>query len=434
MDTIFLRREERSLDQGVLQTAFSQALSGKTLRKVLLLPPDISRMHSYAGPITCLLYRMLSQKGISVDVMPTLGTHMPMEQEEREEMYPEIPAERFLVHRWKEDVVSIGTIPGSFVSEISEGYYNSPVDVQINRCLVDGSYDLILSIGQVVPHEVVGMANYNKNIFVGCGGSTIINQSHYIGALYGMERMMGRDHSPVHRLFDYAQEHFLKNIPLLFFLTVTTVKNGHAQLEALGIGDKREVFEKAIAESQKRNLTFLKKPLKNVVVFLDEREFKTTWIGNKAIYRTRMAIADGGRLLIIAPGLKGCGEDPENDRLIRKYGYVGRDRICRLTQEKEELQQSLSVAAHIIHSSSEDRFEIIYAPGHMTKEEIESINYRYMPLEEAIRRYPPEALEDGMQSFHGEEIFVIKNPAVGLWADETRFYGITQEQMERKGE
>ena len=388
---------------------------------MLLLPPDISRLNSYAGPITCLVWNMLHRWGVQVEVMPALGTHVPMSDTEIREMYPEIPTECFLVHNWKRDVRSIGTIPAKFVSDISEGYYEKPVEVQVNRRLLDGTYDLICSIGQVVPHEVVGMANYTKNILVGCGGSSIINQSHYIGALYGMERMMGRDHSPVHRLFDYAQEHFLQNVPLLFALTVTTVEEEGVRLQCLSIGDQRDAFEKAIAVSQEKNLTFLDRPLQKVVVYLDEKEFKTTWIGNKAIYRTRMAIADGGELLIIAPGLRGCGEDPENDRLIRKYGYVGRDRICKQVEENRDLQESLSVAAHIIHSSSEGRFTITYAPGHMTQEEIEGISYRYMPLSQALAQYDPQKLAPGFNLVDGEEVFVVKNPAVGLWATAERF-------------
>ncbi len=406
-----------------INEAILNALANRDIKKALIIPPDMSRSNSYAGPITRMLYRYLTDKNAQVDILPALGTHVPMSEEELDEMYTSIPHDRFLVHNWKTDTIKIGEVPAEFVKEISAGYFCEAVPVEINKRVLDKSYDIIISVGQVVPHEVVGMANYNKNIFVGCGGSGMINASHYIGALYGMEKMMGRDHTPVHKLFDYALEHFLQNVPILYMLTVTTVKGLEPQVECLSIGENRDTFEKAIAISQQKNLTFLDKRLKKVIVYLHEKEFKRTWIGNKAIYRTRMCIEDGGELVIIAPGLCGCGEDKENDRLIRKYGYVGRDRICRLTQENEDLQKSLSVAAHIIHSSSDDRFTITYAPGHMTREEIEGINYHYMSLEEAMEKYPIHSMKDGFNTIDSEEVFYISNPAVGLWAEHESFWG-----------
>ena len=419
------------IDDSRIYEALLRSLKNRTIKKALIVPPDISRFNSYAGNITQMLYRYLTSINAEVDILPAIGTHVPMREEELDEMYSMIPHDRFLVHNWKTETVKIGEVPGEYVSAISGGYYTQAVPVEINKHLLDKSYDMILSVGQVVPHEVVGMANYNKNIFVGCGGNGMINASHYIGALYGMERMMGRDNTPVHRLFDYAQEHFLKDVPILYILTVTTVKIGSGpQVECLSIGENRDTFEKAIAVSQKKNIIFLNKRVKTNVVFLDAKEFKRTWIGNKAIYRTRMCIEDGGELIIIAPGPMGCGEDSENDRLIRKYGYVGRDMICRLTRENEDLQNSLSVAAHIIHSSSDGRFTITYAPGHMTREEIESINYKYMPLEDAIRKYPIHEMKDGFNTVGQEEVFYISNPAVGLWAESNDFWGSKQPEAQ----
>jgi len=392
------------------------------LKKVLLLPPDITRSNPGAGMIAAMYYSLLKDT-CKIDIMPALGSHVPMTREEHIEMFgPEIPEESFIVHNWRKDVIKIGEVPGDFISEVSEGLIDEPIDVEVNKLLLDKSYDLIISIGQVVPHEVVGMANYSKNIFVGCGGNSMINQTHMLGAFYGMERIMGRDHSPVRKVFDYAEEKFARDIPLMYVLTVTTQNEGKINIHGVFIGRNRKLFEQAVALSQEKNLTFLDKPLKKVVVFLDEKEFKSTWLGNKAIYRTRMAMADGGELIILAPGVKQFGEDKENDRLIRKYGYVGRTRVLELCKQQEDLKNNLSVAAHLIHGSSDGRFSITYAVEKLTKEEIEGVNFKYMPYKDACRLYNPDKLKDGFNVLeNGEEIFFISNPALGLWADKNRF-------------
>ena len=395
---------------------------GKELKKVLLIPPDITRAHSGAGDITRMYYNILKDS-CQVDIMPALGTHMPMAHEEIDIFFgPDIPKERFIVHNWREDVVKIGQVPGEYISQISGGLIDEPIDVEINRLLLDESYDLIISIGQVVPHEVVGMANYSKNIFVGCGGMDIINKSHMLGAVFGMERIMGRDHSPVRKVFDYCEEHFIKDMPLLYVLTVTTNSAEGVQIHGLFVGRDRSLFEQAVKLSQQKNLEYVDKPLHKVVVYLDEQEFKSTWLGNKAIYRTRMAIADNGELIVLAPGVRQFGEDKENDRLIRKYGYVGRLKVLELFKENKDLQENQSVAAHLIHGSSDGRFAITYAPGYLTKQEIEGVNYKYMDLREALKKYDPTKLKDGFNILEdGQEIFYISNPALGLWADKSKF-------------
>ena len=393
----------------------------RRLRKVLLLPPDFTRGHSQAGLIVQILYRMLAPK-TQVDIMPALGTHVPLSRDERLEMFgPDIPEKRFLVHNWRTDVVKIGEVPASYVAEVSEGLVDYAVDVEVNSRLLDPGYDAIMSIGQVVPHEVVGMANYTKNVLVGCGGKSMIDKTHFLGAVYGMERLMGRDHSPVRRVFDYAEEHFLCSLPLQYILTVTTAERGRPTIKGLFAGRDRSLFEEAVRLSRKHNFDLLDKPLRKVVVYLDPSHFKSTWLGNKAIYRTRMAIADRGELTIIAPGVRQFGEDQLVDGLIRKYGYSGTEQILEMVRQNEDLRGSLSAAAHLIHGSSEGRFDIVYAPGHLTDTEIESVGFGYMPLDEAIARFNPDALHDGYNTVGGEEIFYVSNPSLGLWSIAERF-------------
>ena len=414
----------QGLHEKSIREALDQSLQEQreSLRKVLLIPPDLTRAHSGAGDITRMYYQLLKDV-CQVDIMPALGTHMPMTHDEIDLFFgKEVPKESFIVHNWRTDVVKVGQVPGQYISEISGGLVNEPIDVEINKRLLDKSYDLIISIGQVVPHEVVGMANYSKNIFVGCGGMDIINKSHMLGAIYGMEKIMGRDHSPVRKVFDYCQEHFTREIPLMYVLTVTTAKEDRVDIHGLFIGNDRSLFEEAVKLSQEKNLEYVDRPFKKVVVYLDETEFKSTWLGNKSVYRTRMAIGDGGQLIVLAPGVRQFGEDRENDRLIRKYGYAGRLKVLELFKENQDLQENQSVAAHLIHGSSDDRFFITYAPGHLTRDEVEKVNYNYMPLNEALEKYDPKRLKDGYNTLEdGEEIFYISNPALGLWADRGKF-------------
>ena len=406
---------ESGIRAQALREALAKSLEGRKLQKVLILPPDFTRMYSGAGKITAIYYDLLKDT-CQVDIMPALGTHVPMTKEEWVTFFGEgVPFDRMIVHNWRNDVVKIGEVPASFVSEVSEGLVNSSIDVEVNRRIMDSSYDLILSIGQVVPHEVVGMANYSKNVFVGCGGSSMINSSHMLGAFYGMERIMGKDFSPVRRVFDYAQENFLKDVPLLYALTTTTNKGDEVTIHGLYIGRERANFEAAVKKSQQINLTHMSERLQKVVVYLDPREFKSTWLGNKAIYRTRMAIADGGELIVLAPAVGHFGEDAENDKLIRKYGYVGRENVLKLVEENDDLKQNLSVAAHLIHGSSDGRFTITYCAGKLTEEEVRGAAFQYMPYEQAAAKYDPCKLVDGFNTVDGEEIFYISNPALGLW-------------------
>jgi len=248
----------------------------------------------------------------------------------------------------------------------------------------------------------------------------MINSSHMLGAFYGMERVMGKDFSPVRRVFDYAQEKFLADVPLMYVLTVTTNKGDDTFIHGLFIGNQRDLFEQAVKMSQAKNLTCVGPPLQKVVVYLDEREFKSTWLGNKAIYRTRMAMAQGGELIILAPGVRKFGEDDENDRLIRKYGYVGRVKVLELVKRNEDLQANLSVAAHLIHGSSDGRFHITYCTEKLTEQEVTGASFHYMPYCKAVELYNPAALKDGFNTLtNGEEIFYISNPALGLWTCET---------------
>ena len=406
-----------------IRAALLQSLEGRDLHKVLILPPDFTRFHSHAGFITNVYYHALVERGVRVDILPALGTHVPVTKDQWEAMFGDIPYERMLVHNWRTDVTQLGQIPADFISEITGGLWTDPVVVEVNRRVMDPSYDLIISPGQVVPHEVIGMANHAKNLFVGVGGSDMINKSHMIGAVYGMERMMGKDYTPVRRIFDYGFEHYLSKRPILFVLTVNTAPGGNIRVHGLFIGEGRDCLTNAVKLAQEKNIDFVPHGLKKCVVYLDPSEFKSTWLGNKAVYRTRMAMADGGELLILAPGVERFGEDDQVDKLIRKYGYRGRLHTLEEFKkpENQDLRDNMGAAAHLIHGSSDGRFTITYAVKDISRAEIESVGFAAADYDETAQKYDPHTLAYGYNTVDGEEIYFIPNPALGLWIDRERF-------------
>ena len=384
---------------------------GKIGSKVLVIPPDITRLHSGAGELTQMLYDMLG-KDKTFDIMPAIGTHEPLTEAQMNLMYTGIPHNLFKLHDWRNDVVELGVVPAEFVRQVSEGMLDYDIPVQVNKILMEGGHDLIISVGQVVPHENTGMANHNKNILVGIGGQETINKGHFVAGVYGMERIMGRIKTPLREIFDYAEDKFLSDLDIMYVLTVMG-RDETADLVTRGlfIGDDRETFQHAARLSQKVNITRLSEPQDKVVVYLDPKEYQSHWLGNKSIYRTRMVIADDGELIVLAPGLHEYGEDPEMDRLIRKYGYHGTEEVLREVDENEDLKNNLAAAAHLIHGSSEGRFNITYAPGHLTPEETKRAGYHWGDVNSLMKKYDPAKLKEG----HNDGFYYVSNPAVGLW-------------------
>lgn len=383
--------------------------------KILILPPDITRCYSYAGKITAYLYEKLS--GIcEIRIMPAVGTHRQMTRKEKEEFFGEIPETCFLCHDWRNDTEDICAVPEDKVSEITDGKYKRAITAEVNRHLLSGEFNRIVSVGQVVPHEVVGMANYTKNLLVGVGGRDMINQSHMISAICGIETIMGRENTPVRLLFDYVQKNYLDRLKITFMLTVTCEKHQDSDLYGLYIGEERETFSAACRLAEKKNITWLSKRAKKVVAWLDPAEFGSTWVGNKAVYRTRMTIADGGELLILAPGIKSFGENEEVDACIRKYGYSGTKKM-QDAYENGEFNGIEMAAAHLIHGSSNGRFKITYAtdPELMPEEIMRSVGYEWTDIGPMMEKYQPREKETGWYEDQGEEYYFIKAPAVGLW-------------------
>ena len=404
-----------------LQQLLEEALTKLgTRNSVLAVPPDQSREHSRAGDLTNYAWQYYGDRLKAI--LPALGTHTAMRADQISRMFGDIPQNLFHVHNWRTDVETLGEVPADLIRELSEGKLSYAWPAQVNRLISRGEFDLILSIGQVVPHEVIGMANYTKNILVGTGGREGINRSHYLGAVYGMERIMGRAENPVRSVLNYASDHFLKHLPIVYVLTVVGRRDtGGLAVRGLFIGDAPECFHLAADLSLKVNFEILEGPIRKAVVYLDPHEFHSTWLGNKAVYRTRMALADGAELIILAPGVKEFGEDAAIDVLIRKYGYHGTPATLAAVESNPDLAGDLSAAAHLIHGSSEGRFSITWCPGKLTAAEIEGVGFNYSDLDAMLLRYDPQSLAHGYNRIHGEDVFFIANPGLGLWAHRDRF-------------
>jgi nickel-dependent lactate racemase len=394
-------------------------------QKVLAVPPDGTRFDSRAGELTRYAYQYYGDR--LGRILIALGTHAAMPPAALTRMFGNIPLSLFTAHNWRTDVVTLGELQACFIQEQSGGLLDYSWPAQVNRMIAEGGFDLVLSIGQVVPHEVIGMANYNKNILIGTGGPQSIHRSHYLGAVVGMEKIMGRADNPVRRVLNRAAQEFLNNIPLVYVLTVIGANQaGQLVVRGLLVGDDFECFRMASELSVQANIELLDKPIHKAVVYLDPQEFHSTWLGNKAIYRTRMALADGAELIVLAPGVKQFGEDPTIERMIRKYGYHGTPATLEKVKTNPDLAAELSTAAHLIHSSSEGRFQITYCPGHLTREETEGVGFRYADLASTMARYNPEKLHRGWNTVDGEEIFFISHPALGLWASRAKFESVVE--------
>ncbi|NQT36942.1 MAG: DUF2088 domain-containing protein [Planctomycetes bacterium] len=392
-------------------------------KRVLLLPPDITRAHSGVGRMTELLYNQFCDEA-DVHVIPTLGQHVPHTPEENRRMFGAIPNERIHAHDWRDGSVPVGELSAEYVTEVTGGAADWAIPVVINRMVMEEQWDLIINVGHVVPHEVLGFANHNKNYFIGLGGKDAICASHMAAACCGIENNLGTLITPLRACQNKAEEQYLGHLPDLY-VQVVMARNADDELVHTGVfvGDDLDTYLDAARLSREQNITILDEPLDKIVCVMQADEFVSTWVANKAVYRTRMAMADGGELIIIAPGLKRFGEQEEVDQFIRKYGYCGTPKVMEQYRTNADMQDLAHATAHLIHGSSEGRFTITYAPKDLTREEIEGVCFQYADLDETLAKYPPDQLKEGFNTLEsGERIFFIPTPSAGLWATREKLY------------
>ena len=394
-----------------------------TPRRVLLLPPDITRMHSGVGRLTEMLYELLKDEA-EVHIIPTLGQHAPHSAAENRQMFASIPNDRIHAHDWRGGCVAVGEVPARMVDQQTDGLADWSLPIVLNRMLMEEPWDLVINVGHVVPHEVLGFANHNKNYFIGLGGKDLICASHMMAAACGIENNLGNLITPLRACFNWAEDQFLSRLPDLY-VQVVLARHPDGRLVHTGVyvGDDLKTYLAAARQSREENITLFDEPIPKIVCVMQGDEFFSSWVANKAIYRTRMALADGGELVIIAPGLKRFGEQADVDALIRKYGYCGTQRVMEQYRHNADMQDLAHATAHLIHGSTEGRFTVTYAPGHLRREEIEQVNFQYADLGEITDRYRPEARQQGWNTTaDGERFYFIPTPSAGLWATREKLY------------
>jgi len=415
--------EEGRHDMSIKKQRISELLDsmlskmGK-LKRVLILPPDITRLYSYAGEITCMLFDKL-KNDCHIEIMPATGTHFPLTPGEMDLMFPGVPHELFKGHDWKRDVMRIGTIPPETVKELTDGLVDFSIHCELNKSIVTDQWDQIISVGQLVPHELAGIANYNKNLFIGVGGKDIIDKTHFIGAMYGLEKLMGRISSPVRKVLDYMSAHFTSHLPVSYILTIRGMgEEGQLVTRGVYAGNDVSCYLRGAVLCQKVNIHLLNRSYSKVITYLDPGEFKSTWVCNKAIYRTRMAVAGNGELIVLCPGIKSFGEDPVNDAVIRKYGYQNMKVLLKLFEENGDLSEYLTPLSHLLISSPEDRFRVTYGIKNISGEEMRAVHCNYADYDELTKKYNPFILKEGENIMpDGEEVFFVSKPSQGLWAE-----------------
>ncbi len=400
-------------DVAALVRSLADSVVAAGARRVLVVPPDHTRLHSRAGEITAVLVRTLDLEVEVVDVMPALGTHRPLGPAEAELMFGDaISADRLIAHRWRDDVRRIGELSSDEVDAVTGHALGLSLPFAVNRALVEDRYDLIVSIGQIVPHEVAGFGGYTKHLLIGLGGGETIQRSHFIGAVHGLEQTMGVVDTPVRRLLETGFDRFLEpRCAVLFVLTVVESQPEAPVLRGVfaGIGGTNATggaaFRAAVDLSTRVNIETVAEPFQTCVAYLDSDEYHSTWLGNKAIYRTRRAMADGGELYVLAPGVTRFGEDDVVDALIRRHGYRGRAAALEAMAEDPELAANLAAVAHLIHGSTDGRFDVIYCPGPgLSRAEVEGVGFRYLPFETAQAQFE----RPGAFTY-------ISDPGLGLW-------------------
>jgi nickel-dependent lactate racemase len=393
-------------------------------QRVLLLPPDITRAHSGVGRLTEMLFNEFSADA-EVHVIPTLGQHVPHTPDENRRMFGAIPNERIHAHDWRDGCVNLGEVSADYVREACAGVADWSIPVHLNRMLMTDPWDLIINVGHVVPHEVLGFANHNKNYFIGLGGKETICASHMLAATCGIENNLGNLVTPTRACFNKAEADLLAQLPDCY-VQVVLARNDAGELVHTGlfVGDDLETYHQAARQSREQNIMVFDEPIEKMVCVMQADEFASTWVANKAVYRTRMALADGGELVIIAPGLTRFGEQPEVDAFIRKYGYCGTPAVMAQYAKHADMQDLGHATAHLIHGSSEGRFKITYAPGYISQADIERVGFQYADLAETLARYQPETRSEGWNTAaDGERFYFIPTPSAGLWATREKLYG-----------
>lgn len=327
----------------IVAEALSRAdVAGK---RVLMIVPDSTRT-APVGLMFRTVHDLIGEKTAALDVMIALGTHPPMTddeinrrleitQEERTGKYGRV---RMLNHSWDDpaSLTSLGTIPAREIGELSGGLFEMDVPVTINRAVHD--YDLLMIVGPVFPHEVVGFSGGNKYLFPGISGAEILNFFHWLGAVITNPRIIGHKWTPVRRVVDRAAA-MVPTAKMAFCMVV----HGH-KLAGLYAGTPEDTWSQAADHSSRVHIIEKEHPFKTVLscapLMYDEM-----WVGGKCMYKLEPVVADGGELIVYGPHIAEISK--VHGAPIRKIGYHTRDYF--LKQWDRFKDEPWGILAHSTH-------------------------------------------------------------------------------------
>ena len=322
--------------------------------RVLSIIPDKTRDDNtdILFPIATeiLQARQISQ----FDALVAQGTHVPMTDEEKRSKIGanenSVPGLGHVYdHQWNvpEELVTIGELSAARVTELTGGLITKAVPVNLNRRLGPGVYDTVLIFSATVPHEVAGFAGGAKYLFPGVAGPDLTHATHWLGALAGIENVIGRVETPTRHMIEAAADFVAAQIITLNSV-ITREEDNRLRTHALFAGDFRGAFRRAAEVSREIHIKYTGRKYQRVVALLDEH-YDELWVGGKASYKLGGIIEAGGELIIYAPHLRSISET--HGRLIEKYGYAPLDRVREMVALSTELQNNLAVAAHLAHVS-----------------------------------------------------------------------------------
>ncbi len=344
------------LDLSTLTEIVHQALDViQPGERVLAIIPDKTRDDN-THQLFPVASEFLNKRGVALfDALVAQGTHPPMSESQK---LSKIGGAGFsgqlFDHRWDqpEELITLGELSAETVSDLTDGLISQAVPVSLNKLLAPGIYDTVIVFGATVPHEVAGFAGGAKYFFPGVAGPELTHTTHWLGALAGIENIIGRVDTPTRRLIEAATD--LVPARIISLNTVVSRNDGELVTYALFAGDIREAFRRATEVSRRVHIRYTDRKYKRVVALLDPH-YDELWVGGKASYKLGAIIEEGGELIIYAPHLTKLSET--HGALIEKYGYAPLESVRDMLGVSPELRENLCIAAHLAHVAYAGRLD-----------------------------------------------------------------------------
>lgn len=324
--------------------------------RVLAIIPDKTRDDN-THVLFPIATEFLTKRGVaSFDALVAQGTHPPMSETQKcTKIGADTFAGQLFDHRWDDptELITLGELSAETVKELTNGLIENAVPVSINKLLAPGIYDTVLVFGATVPHEVAGFAGGAKYFFPGVAGPELTHTTHWLGALAGIENIIGQVDTPTRRLIEAATDLIEARI-ISLNTVVSRTSDDELVTYALFTGDIREAFRRAAEVSRQVHIRYTGRKYKKVVALLDPH-YDELWVGGKASYKLGAIIEEGGELIIYAPHLTRLSET--HGALIEKYGYAPLESVRDMLGISQELRENLCIAAHLAHVAYAGRLD-----------------------------------------------------------------------------